>query len=36
MSSVLTVLIFLIDLAINYQVCGGGLVANLRLTLGTP
>ena len=36
MSSVLTMLIFPIDLAINYQVCGGGLVANSRLTLETP
>ena len=36
MSSVLAVLIFLIELAIKSQVCGGGLIANLRLTLGTP
>ena len=36
MSSVLAVLIFLIELAIKSQVCGGGLNANSRLTLGTP
>ena len=35
MSSILTVLIFLIELAIKYQVCGGDLVANSCLTLRT-